>query len=342
MRRYVLMLLSACGARTELGDGYAGYDATPIDATSDAVAAPDVVDDGVVDAPVVNGCVAQSTTMLATATWADEIVLRDDFVYFHSQDGIARVAKSGGATTPLAPPSVTSWPKPFTVDELGITFWKFASGTSSTASHVPLQGGPVTTVGTLSGQVWGCVSIPNSNGATYFWSATSLQEMSGQGAVQLVGNGIPGVTVEIVVDGSTPFLASESGVTRYQSGSFQFVGSLPNLYAVALAIDATDVFFIGGDPAGNRSLARVAKVGGTPTVLFSATNYEIFATAVDDAHVYVAGYSGSIYKMNKDGTAQNVIASVSGTSVVSIAVDDKCVYWISTAHGPSQINVAPK
>jgi len=338
-------MLSACGARTELGDGHVASDdaSASVDATSD-VGAHDVAVDVVVDAPIWNGCVAQATMMLTPATWADEIVLTDNFVYFHSQDGIARVPKSGGPATPLAPPSVLGWPKPFAVDELGITFWKFTSGGKATSIlHVALQGGAVTTLNTLSAEAWGCVSIPNSNGAVYFWGATSLTEMSGQGALQTVGNGIPSVTVQIAVDGTTPFLASESGVYRYESGSFQFVGTIPSLSSMALALDATDVFFIGGDPAGNRSLARVTKAGGTPAVLFSATQYEIAATAVDDAHVYVAGgASGDIYRMNKDGTSQSVIASVPGAGAVSIAVDDKCVYWISSLYGASQINVAPK
>jgi hypothetical protein len=318
----------ACGARTDLG-GH--VELWPVDAASS-----DDVTDAPIDTPVdavVTECVAQATTTLTTVSGIiDELALDAGFVYFHTGDGVWRVPKGGGKSVLVAPKSSQGWPRTFAVDDFGITWQKIASGGATTDIYrVPKHGGAVTALATLSGQFWGCISIPN--GAVYVWNDTLLDEVDAQGAVTPIGP-LPTATNDMVFDGSATYLVASGGVYREQGGAFQAVANA-GAYGLYLVVDATDVYFEVGDSAGNRTLARAPKTGGTPTTLLTTSNYAIAELALDASHLYVVQRTqDTVLRMNKDGTAQVTIGTAApNEGAIGVAVDDTCVYWGSVSSG---------
>jgi hypothetical protein len=336
MRIEALLLVGplACGARTELGGHLASID--------DA-ARPDAVVDASIDAPVVTECVAQGpTTLTSISGIIDEIALDAGFVYFHSADGVWRAPKGGGTAALVAPKSQQGWPRSFAVDDFGVTWQTITSGGAATdISRVPKQGGAVTTLATLNGQFWGCVSIPT--GAVYVWNGTVLDEVDAQGTVTSIGP-LPSDTNDMVLDGSATYLAALGGVYRDEGASFQAVAGAGD-YGLYLVVDSTDVYFEVGDSAGNRQVERAPKTGGAPTTLLTTSSWSIGRLAIDASHLYVAEQTeDDVLRMNKDGTAQIMMGTGAPKSgAIDVAVDDTCVYWGSVTSGTtSRINAMPK
>ncbi len=359
MRRLCLVVLAiaaACGGRTDLDVAVdeestepevdaSTADARAIDASIDASTDVEVSDAEIADAhdagdaSVILDCIATSTMTLATIDGAvEEVTAHGGFVYFHTATGIWRVPKRGGAPILMALPFTTlGWPKPFAVDDFGITSWKIASGGASTSIYrVPIAGGSVTTLATLTGEMWGAVSA--GSGAADFWNGTALYGIDVLGTVNEISGTMPTYTSDLFVDDSGIYTASEQGVTHLDNGTFE---SLAPGFALALAIDETDVYFETGDSSGNRTIAQVAKTGGSTTQLLAAADYLLQGIVVDASHLYVA--MGTVLRMNKDGSAQTVVGTGSaGTRALSVSLDDRCVYWAEGATTVTNIKAAPK
>jgi hypothetical protein len=104
--------------------------------------------------------------------------------------------------------------------------------------------------------------------------------------------------------------------------------------ATAIAVDATDVYFVSNDPPHFGTVNRVPIGGGTTTVLASGRPTSLTAVAVDQANVYwieggaVVGTSdiGAIAAMPKSGGRVTILAS-GLTDPQALAVDDSGVYF---------------
>ncbi len=96
-----------------------------------------------------------------------------------------------------------------------------------------------------------------------------------------------------------------------------------------LATDDRYIYFIDGEDL----ISRVAKEGGTPTLLGEVPGVLIVAMAADDARIYFTTYdddsfTGSIYSISKDGGP--VKALVRGLATpFDLAVDGQFIYWVA-------------
>lgn len=89
-----------------------------------------------------------------------------------------------------------------------------------------------------------------------------------------------------------------------------------------LAIDATTVYFVSGNPAGVRS---VPKSGGSVTAL--VTGGSPSQLVLDVSHIYYTDSSPpSIVKMDKDGSNKQTLASVGASA---IAVNSTWLFWVT-------------
>lgn len=96
-----------------------------------------------------------------------------------------------------------------------------------------------------------------------------------------------------------------------------------------LATDDRFIYFIDGEDL----IARVAKEGGTPTLLGEVPGAVIVSMRADDASIYFTTWdddslTGSIYSVSKDGGP--VKALVRGLATpFDLAVDGQFVYWVA-------------
>ncbi len=94
----------------------------------------------------------------------------------------------------------------------------------------------------------------------------------------------------------------------------------------SIATDATNVYFIDGG-AGVARICRVAKTGGTVSVLGSVSDY-VLGIAVDGANAYAHG-ANSIYAVPLGGGAISSLAPGDGISYFtsSLLSDGTTLYW---------------
>jgi hypothetical protein len=200
------------------------------------------------------------------------------------------------------------------VDSANVYFTDCGSScaTAIVAKAIPLDGGTVTTIGSLAANAApGDIRVDGAN--VYF---TAYEYGDGQvGRAPLDG-------------GATATLASG------QTDTFD------------LTTDATNVYFTNATTHG--SVVMVPVVGGTPTTLVT-NQFSPTAIAVDSTSVYWstaacaiadAGACGVVQKMALDGGAANVLAS--GTlQPTAMAIDANYLYWTDGNNGLGTVQSVP-
>jgi hypothetical protein len=96
-----------------------------------------------------------------------------------------------------------------------------------------------------------------------------------------------------------------------------------------LALDDRYIYFVDGEDL----IARVAKEGGTPTLLGEVPGALIVSMAMDDSRIYFTTYdddslTGSIYSISKDGGPVKALVRGQATPF-EIAVDGQFIYWVA-------------
>ena len=340
MRWIFLALLAACGGRTGLGVGqHALADASPpsFDAGPDAIPIFDASDD--VPAPL--GCANGLVKIADTGAQPDQLVLDGGFLYWHDQDGISRVHKTGGTVQGLTKTPAPGWPE-LAAFALSSTDVYFAFGPQ--IGMVPKQGGPMTPIP---------LPIPNfpfvatSKTTLYAWSGG----MPGPLFAAPLGGGGPGApiatlptpTSKIVVDGNRGYTATDGGVQAVDLGTGTITW-LSGLGAADVAVDASDVYFTTIDMTNGAAVMRVPKTGGPQSTVVAENG--AYAVALSATDLYFTERLDMLVKkvVGKTSSLVVIVASFDFTTQpIALALDDQCVYVTVAPNGaPGAIYGAPR
>jgi len=359
------ILLLACGARSEL-EGLDVDDATSAsDASTDApsanvdssttdvadtsvpdvrdATAPDVTDaasiDAGIDAPISPTCAAQGTTVLATATYGSSDIEQDDtYVYFHDDNGIARVPKGGGKVEILTHTKVSN---PILLRASTLDWVKWDPQSSSIIT-IPKSGGALSTL--VSEMQPGFAGLTSGPGDDVFLFGASVEnntllEVTDTGVVTNKGLIPPNATDLQISDGVLYFGVEYGGVTALDAqGMFHFLGKGPGDIPVPgnLRFDAQTVYFMNYDYlTSGRWLMSVPKSGGPVATLASHPNGEdqYGDLRVSGSVYFTEGQAGLVWRMDPDGSNKAVVGtSQPKDGALGLAVDDLCVYWRGTFH----------
>lgn len=179
-----------------------------------------------------------------------------------------------------------------------------------------------------------------TDGDNVYWTApTGLSSVpvSGGGIAMLAG-GTP-ASGSIGLDADSVYWASSVGVMRVPKTNANPVTLAATTSATAVAVDATDVYWIDSSAA---AIFRVPISGGTPTMVVSSPP-NLAALAVDGINVYWTSYSaGTVSKVPVDGGPVVTLASAQSFPT-NIAVDSTSVYWTNANGYNGQIQkLTPK
>jgi len=317
------------------------FDATPI------IDAAPMID----AAPVL--CAAQGVTVLTDISnnaEVDQVTVDDSWVYYHDNNGVWRVSKSGGMGTLLAPGKAPSWPDlgAFALSDNGITWWQILNGQMKTdVKRVPKSGGATTIVTTLPDYFFYGAGGPA--GGSFIWNGKVLDSVSAGGVQKQVG-GAAFLSAVSYVDGELYTLAQTS-LYHWDGMTFQTLAMANNGYLELMAFDATTIFLAGSDGNGGFGVSSVPRSGGALTSIFAVPLAYMGGLAVDADHVYVANripgnnMPSSLMRMDKDGANLTTIGQAPSSQIVGVAVDDLCIYWTETTNTgktPSRVMAAPK
>jgi hypothetical protein len=373
-RLVALLIVAGCGARTELlgdtpddvsgasgasdaggisndgasegvdastRDSGAATDATVFDATTiDGSSA----DGSVLDAGFDSGgittfaCTATAPTRIADGiSELDQIAIDSRSVYFHDDDGLHRVGKSGGAVVSVAPLKNYNWPDltAFAANEDGVTFWQVnpgAKGATVDVSHVgPFGGAPH--------------KIATAQGPLYYGTMNDLDQVF----LMFGGPAYPGIT-EIAPDGTTSpvastgmytdfvrsddvdtYFASESLLYRSNAGGLAQVGATQSgMFIIGFVFDGPTIYFIADDSTQDIVVGSMAKQGGMPsTTLWTSNGVALGGMDQDESFVYVVDrFKPAIVRIHKDGSGvDDAVVGAKGESFTDVKVDDRCVYY---------------
>ena len=334
----------ACGTRTELFDGrlFEDNDDDTFDAgePSDASTPNDARAPGDANAPNDSGphhpphdasvieasvdaappqCNATSPTLLATPGYSvDEVTVDSSHVFFHDHSGIWRVSKTGGDATLLAAMEAFWWPDnvSFMLDDTDVSWMQILGGKEKTdVDRISKSGGTVRTLTTLNDYFY--YGVPGAGSSIYTLTGTYtsavLDSVAGDGTVTPLSSALPVWSSAAFYDGATLFLGGDTGIYRFDGTTFTTLVSL-GPYLNGMVVDDTSVYYAvnalnGADP-NVLTIYSVPKTGGTPLTLWSATNIEFGAMAVDAAHLYfVDRFKPAVMRMNKDGTSLTAVAT---------------------------------
>jgi hypothetical protein len=153
-----------------------------------------------------------------------------------------------------------------------------------------------------------------------------------------------------VSDGSDIYVASDDGIDRLPNAGGKAT-VIANELAFALAVDATNLYWLGGSLAGPNPLKAVAKTGGTavslapdlgqaygdPTTSFSDSETQLRFVRDGDAIYWGNRRDHQLVKYPTSGGAPTVLAQgdVAGW-ILSIAVYNGWVVWVEGAAGPTR------
>jgi hypothetical protein len=386
-RIFVLVLLAGCGARSELLgalpedvandaggthdasgalDAVAPFDAgaVPLDAAFDAdvpidSSTFDAGFDAGIDAATIE-CVATAPTSIANAgPGLDQVAIDSHTVYFHDQNGVHRVPKSGGAVIDVTPLKNYNWPDitAFGADDDGITFWQYLPSTAAptiAVSHIGPNGGAATRIASLSGlyaygttnalgQAFIYYGVPNSNP-----QSVGLSEVAPDGTVTPLPSA--GTSTGFVrSDGVDTYVASNFAIYRITQNGMTLVGTTQQtMYVIGILIDGPTLYFMADDSTQDVVIGAMPKQGGGPTtMLWSSSGVALGGMAQDDAFLYIVDrFKPAIVRIRKDGTGvDDAVAGVNGESFTDVKVDDKCLYYSYYSSVPTAkvaIFAAPK
>lgn len=362
------ILLLACGARTELGlvpdeeatlasdasaDGPAANvgDASTVDVADtsvpnvrDAADATAIMVAGI-DAPISPTCAAHGTTVLAAATYGSSDIEQDDtYVYFHDDNGVARVPKGGGQVEVLTHTKVSNT----IVLRANTLDWVNWDGNGSSIITLPKSGGALTTL--LVEMTPGFLGLSSAPGDDVFFYGDSIQnntllEVTDTGVVTSTRPIPPNSTDVQASDGVIYFTVEYGGVTALDSqGMFHFLGKGPGGIPVpsTLRFDAQTVYFMNYDYlTSGRWIMSVPKSGGDVATLASHANgADTYGDLRVNGSVYFTeSQSGLVWRMDPDGSNKTVVGtSQPKDSALGLAVDDLCIYW----RGAHHIYAAPR
>jgi hypothetical protein len=379
---FVLVLVTGCGARSELLgaftddvsiDAGGATDASgvrdaappldagviPVDAGFDATLDSGVTLDAATDDAGVDAgfdaasieCTATRPTRIADSAQAlDQVAIDSHTVYFHDQNGIHRVAKSGGALTDVTPLKNSNWPDitAFAANDDGVTFWQYVPSTSPTivVSHIGPNGGAATKLASFAGQYVYGTSHAFGDAFLYYGIPgttpldVALTEIAPNGTVTPLSS--PGDINFVRNDGVDTYVASNYSIYRVTANDWVQVGIGQELtYIIGLAIDGPTIYFIADDSTEDVMVGAMPKQGGGPTTtLWSSTGVSLGGMDQDDTFLYVVDrFKPAIVRIRKDGTSvDDVVTGVNGESFTDVKVDDKCVYY---SYGPSAPGAKP-
>lgn len=256
---------------------------------------------------------------------------------------IRRVAKGGGQPSTLVTRESGVLPFALAVDAQNVYWTELAipnTGTSSSVMQMPLAGGtPLTLATSLAADPEYLVVAAGSVYWTSFSTGAPDQDVVqsvpiGGGAVTSVAQGQAG-SGAIASDGTYLYYATLTATNRIPlaGGPPQAIGPA----ALALAVDATDVYF-AYTPRGasTAAIARFPVAGGTVTGLADGRSLTFGNIVLDDGAVYwVEGKGtvkngGAIATVPKSGGSPSVIAP-SLDNPRWVVIDATSAYFITAS-----------
>jgi len=240
----------------------------------------------------------------------------------------------GGVPTTVVTTSVAAqWDATFVLDDEHITF------VDGQLKQTPLAGGDATVI--YDGfELFGVTVGKNGflvSGGEIGWVPASTA---------LPNDAVAKNTRKLVDGGDALYGISNAGFYRVDGGVATLIGTDD---AADFVVDDQWIYYaIDGDMDPHRRIgARLAKTGGAPQYFFSKLPpTKAFAVAQgvaqDDTRVYY-GDRGAISAVTKATGEVTTVAEATvdpkNAEVVSVAVDDDCVYW---AHADNTIWASPK
>ncbi|MGO9838105.1 MAG: hypothetical protein ACLP1X_28315 [Polyangiaceae bacterium] len=212
----------------------------------------------------------------------------------------------------------------------GSVYW--VAGTSDASSgaivQIPVGGGTATTLAARPGPP-AHIAVDSTS---VYWT-----EQTG-GAVMKVA--IAGGAVATVATASSPWSIALGDTDVFWMGqgvmsapkvggtATALTSSFPTLPTAGLAVNATNVYFTSGPPAGMSGVSRVSVQGGAVTsVVAGAQSSTPGPIAIDGTRAYWADGSNSVFSALLSGGTPTTLA-IDQNNVVSIAVDATAVYWL--------------
>ena len=243
-------------------------------------------------------------------------------------DQVGMAPKGGGAAKILA--ESTSSPWGIAADGSSV-YW--ASDFDEAVWKVPQAGGAKVKLASIpsSGTSAG---LAVSGGTLYWLGADTLRATPvGGGTTQVLGNATTPTSLTLVIDSGNAYWGSwsDGNVVRMQlaGGTTSVLASAS--YPNDVDVDASSLYF--GDDSG---LWQVAKSGGTPKLLASATS-GVYNVATDGTNVYFS--DGTLLERVPVGGGKRVkLRTLS--SIGQIRLDAGFVYW--TENGSGSVLRLPK
>lgn len=288
-----------------------------------------VIGDGGPATPIVLASGQSSTSLALSSTrvyWTD-----------YAAGQVRSVDKSGGqpVTVDDAP---GTYPWGITVDATNV-YWTVPNfvtgGMNPTIMSIPIAGGAATTLAASAGGPTAIVVSPT----TAYWANDNAIDIQ---SVALDGGPVANVAsgsqagIGLAIDATNLYWSTSAGIF-VQPLAGGTTRNLASAGADALAVDATNVYYVAATSNGAGVVAFVPIAGGAPTTLTSGRTASLVAVAVDDRNVYWIEGNGTIGQaalaaVPKSGGMVSVLAS-GMSSPSALAVDDSGIYFNDRAAG---------
>ena len=317
-----LVLLAACGARTDLGGKHAaaGSDAS----TGDGGCAPEIVSQD-----------SQGASALA---------LDGDVVFWGTQDGLVRTRDLAGTTTTLTDAGTT-------IDSIAVDAQYVYYATTGSIRRVPRAGGSPSDFVTSAGQPFALAisSNPSLGASALYWLdygsgiAAGSVHAKGQGGAEMTlldGLDTPG---GLAVDDDyayVPAAFADIGGLTYQGPLFHVdkVGGGHSTLASNLQEPSSVVVFdgdlyyveqVGPNGLDGGGVRKVPVGGGVPTTALHSGGGLLLDVAADASGVYATATNagtGSLVRASA-GATPNELASTPNAVYGMVRTSATAIYW---------------